>query len=171
MGSDALLQDFLQKEVAAVWAQRSVPVPLCPPRFLLPEASRKPIPAPELPLQDAAGGLGQALEETGQLGGPLVLSAPRTKAGLGVGCSTWRLWVAAVTTCEWGERKQVVAVPKKRGRWLSPRSHCSLPRQRLLWGLALGPADLGVPGPKTVTDLQGSAGPSSGQFLKALSFT
>lgn len=82
MGSDTLLQDLLQKEVTAVWAQDSPPVPFSPSRFLLPEASRKPFPTPELPLQVAAGGLGRALGETGQLAEPLVLSATQLKLGL-----------------------------------------------------------------------------------------
>ena len=62
-------------------------------------------------------------------GDPLRLSVPLAKAGAG-GSGTWRHWVAAVTTGKWGERRQVVAVPKKRGRWPSPRSRCSLTRQK-----------------------------------------
>lgn len=81
---------------------------------LLPEASRQPsLPENLLPRMQLASEAGSGRDR--QLAEPTVLSAPPIKLGLR-GRGTWRLWVAAVTTCEWGERRQAVAVPKKRGR-------------------------------------------------------
>ena len=55
--------------------------------------------------------------------------------------------MAAVTTGKWGERRQVVAVPKNRGRWPSPRSRCSLSRQKA--SVVPGPRPRGLRWPRS----------------------